>query len=369
MQRHAPIDVRQFQILVILFTVGTTVLIAPAGLAELLGQDAWLAPIIAIGPGLLLVLLYNTISSIYPEKTFIELCESLLGVWLGRTISIMFVIFSFLAAAMSLFDVGRFINTIIMPETPILFVNLLFVILLVYAIGSGFDTLARMMELFFPWFMLLFLLMVIFVVPQIDLKNVQPMMEFEAKNLVLAVLSVLSISFMPLVVFLMFHKKGLQFPAIKQRAFLKAVLIGSIISVIIVALTILVIGANVVSLQEFPVYHLARKISIGNFLQRVEVVGAGIWMITIFAKISVYFYASVSGLINIAKLKNQRSILLPLSFLLLVVSTDIFPNSIFENDFNSSDWIVLVFVIGVIIPISLLLVAILKRQLIKSDSK
>lgn len=370
MKSQESIDVRQFQILVILFTIGTTVLITPAGLAEAIGQNAWIAPIIAIVPGLLLVLLYNAISRSCPGETFVELCETLLGAWLGKVMSSLFVIFSFIAAAMSLFDVGSFITTVIMPETPILFVNALFVILLSYALGSGFDTLARMVELFFPWVILLFLLMIIFISPQIDVKNVQPFMEFESNKLnklVFAMLSVLSTAFMPLIVFLKVPVKGLRSSNSGQYAFMKAVIIGSIVSVIVVALTILVIGANVVSLQEFPVYHLARKISVGKLIERVEAVVAGIWLIAIFAKISVYYYSAISGLKYITGIKNQRLILLIMSILLLLVSIYIFPNSVFENKFNSSGWIVLVTVIGVVFPLILLLVSFLQGRLKKKD--
>ncbi|CAH8248899.1 endospore germination permease [Paenibacillus melissococcoides] len=356
------INLRQFKILVILFTVGTTILITPAGLAAEIGQDAWMAPIAAMAPGLLLVLLYNGIHRAAPGMTIVEISESLFGTWIGKGLALLFVLFSFFAAALVLFDVGQFIITVLMPETPLPFVNALFALLLLYAIGSGFDTLARMTELLFPWFALLFLFMVALMLPQIDVRNVQPFLEAGPKELAHSVLVVLSLSYMPLAVFLMIQPVELTNARKAPRAFAGAVLIGGILSSVVTALTILVLGANVTSLQEYPVYSLAQRISIGKFLERVEAIAAGLWLITTFMKMSLYFYASVSGLVRLARLPSHRGILLPMVALLVVISVKVFPNSAAEYQFTATIWIIIVFTAGVAIPLLLFIGLMIKRR-------
>lgn len=353
MQRPPQISTRQFQILVILFTVGTSILIMPATLATELKQNAWMAPLIALIPGLLLVFLYNRINRTAPGVTLFELCESILGKWIGRVVSLLIVVFFLLASAMVLFDVGRFITTVIMPETPILFINLLFAILVVTAIRSGLNTFARMVELLFPLFILFFLLIVIFLSPQIDFHNVQPIFVHETNKLFYSILMVTSITFMPLVVFLMVQAKSIAHPNTGRKGYYTAVLIGGGISVIIVMLTILVLGSDIASLQQFPVYYLVQKISVGKFLERVEAIVAIMWLITTFVKLSLYFYTSVSGLVHIARLESERSVLLPMGFILVIVSVDIFPSSVFEAEFNASDWIASIFCVGFLLPLFL----------------
>lgn len=369
MQKPPQISVRQFQILVILFTVGTSILITPAALATELKQNAWIAPLIAIGPGLLLVLLYNRLNQAAPGVTLFELCESILGKWIGRVVSLFAVVFFFLASAMVLFDVGRFMTTVIMPETPILFINLLFAILVVTAIRSGLNTFARMVELLFPLFVLFFLLIVVFLSPQIDFHKAQPFFVLEMNSLVYSILMVMSFTFMPLVVFQVVVAKSLNHSKSGRTGFYKAVLIGGGISVIIVSLTILVLGSNIASLQQFPVYYLAQKISVGKFLERVEAIVATMWLITTFVKMSIYFFASVSGLVHIARLKSERSVLLPMGFILVIISVDIFPNSVYEAKFNSTDWIVSISCVGVILPLFLLIVKLWKDRNKKRANK
>lgn len=362
MVKPMKINLRQFKIFAILFTVGTTILITPAGLAAEIGQDAWMAPIAAMAPGLLLVLLYNGITRAAPGMTIVEIGESLFGTWIGKGLALLFILFSFFGASLVLFDVGKFIITVLMPETPLLFVNALFAILLLYAIGSGFDTLARMTELLFPWFALLFLFMVALLLPQIDVRNVQPFLEAGPKELAHSVLVVLSLSYMPLAVFLMVQPVELTDARKAPRAFAGAVLVGGVLSSVVAALTILVLGANVTSLQEYPVYSLAQRINIGKFLERVEAIAAGLWLITTFVKMSLYFYAAVSGLVRLARLPSYRPILLPMVALLVVVSVKVFPNSAAEHQFTATIWITIVFTSGVAIPLLLFIGLMIKRQ-------
>ncbi|PZM67341.1 spore gernimation protein [Paenibacillus dendritiformis] len=356
------INLRQFKIFAILFTVGTTILITPAGLAAEIGQDAWMAPIAAMAPGLLLVLLYNGITRAAPGMTIVEIGESLFGTWIGKGLALLFILFSFFGASLVLFDVGKFMITVLMPETPLLFVNALFALLLLYAIGSGFDTLARMTELLFPWFALLFLFMVALLLPQIDVRNVQPFLEAGPKELAHSVLVVLSLSYMPLAVFLMVQPVELTDARKAPRAFAWAVMVGGVLSSVVAALTILVLGANVTSLQEYPVYSLAQRISIGKFLERVEAIAAGLWLITTFVKMSLYFYAAVSGLVRLVRLPSYRAILLPMVALLVVVSVKVFPNSAAEHQFTATIWIIIVSAAGVAIPLLLFIGLMIKRQ-------
>lgn len=361
MEHHAKIGVRQFQILIVLFTVGTTVLITPGGLAASLRQDAWIAPIAALVPGLLIVMLFNRISRISPGVTLFELCDSLFGPWVGRIMSLLFVMFSFLASAMVLFDVGRFITTVIMPETPIMFINALFAFMLVYAVRKGFDTLARMVELLFPIFLLLLLLMIVFVTPQIDFRNALPFLEGEANEFIYSTLLVSSFSFMPLVVFLTVQLSELKNPEYGQKAFISAAIIGGVISIVIVAFTILSLGSNIASLQEYPVYYLTQKISIGKFLERIEAIVAGMWLMTTFVKTSLYFYTAISGVMHITRTTSVHSLLLPMGFLLVMASIVVFPNSEYEDRFNASGWLIMAAIAGVLFPLLLVTASIIKQ--------
>ncbi|MED3687234.1 GerAB/ArcD/ProY family transporter, partial [Peribacillus butanolivorans] len=53
MVKDIKISARQFAILVILFSIGTTILVIPGVMAQEVKQDAWIAAVIGTGIGLL----------------------------------------------------------------------------------------------------------------------------------------------------------------------------------------------------------------------------------------------------------------------------------------------------------------------------
>jgi spore germination protein KB len=89
------ISARQFAILVILFSIGTTILVIPGVMAQVVKQDAWIAAVIGTGIGLLLVALYIAVGRMFPTKTLVEINETLFGKWLGKAVSLRLFYFHF----------------------------------------------------------------------------------------------------------------------------------------------------------------------------------------------------------------------------------------------------------------------------------
>lgn len=62
-------------------------------------------------------------------------------------------------------------------------------------------------------------------------------------------------------------------------------------------------------------------------MQRVEASIAVIWFTTIFMRVTIFFFVTVTGLTQVFRLKNQKQIATPLGIILValasIVSTDI----------------------------------------------
>lgn len=166
------ISVRQFAVLVFLYSVGTTILIAPSGLVADAKQDALIAIIIGIALSFLIIYLYNTVASLFPQMTFIEYSEVILGKWVGKMISLLYIFGAgFIGATSLLFYVGNFMTTQIMVGASINSIIILFAIPVVVALRLGIETLARTAEIIFPWFVVLYIGLVTFVSRKWKLKT------------------------------------------------------------------------------------------------------------------------------------------------------------------------------------------------------
>ncbi|MGG4497972.1 GerAB/ArcD/ProY family transporter [Brevibacillus reuszeri] len=362
MVTEVQISARQFGILVALFTIGTPILIIPAGLAGIVKQDAWLAAVLGVGLGLLITGIYTALGRRFPTKSLVEMNELVFGKWIGKTISITFIFFNLVTAAELLFFVGNFMTTQIMPETPIQSVHILFACIVMMGIRLGIETLARSAEVLFPLFVLLFIILVIFLSPQIKIENIQPVLDTNFKVLLKGTIFFASVFSLAPVVLLMIFPASVNRNKEAKKAFFSGTLIGGFVLIMIIALTILVLGADTTARQMYPSYTLAKKINVGNFLQRIEIIMAGMWFITIFFRVCCYFYASVIGLAQTLNLKDYRFLVLPLGIIVLALSLIVHPNVVHSEEYNKREWIPYATTYGLVLPLLLLGIQSLRKK-------
>lgn len=151
-----------------------------------------------------------------------------------------------------------------------------------------------------------------------------------------------------------------------KKGFYIGTLVGGFIITAFIALTILVLGVTNTSLRTFPSYTLAQKISIGDFLQRIEIIMAFMWMVTIFVRSFIYFYASLIGIGQMLKLKDHRPLILPLGMVSIGLSQVVHANIIHSDIYNQQTWPLAIGVFATLLPLILLLVARFRRLKIKN---
>ncbi len=356
MTSKSKISSLQFGVLVFLYTIGSTILLSPSGLAGLAKQDAWIASILGVGIGGIFVLLYSSLGTLFPDITFVEYCERILGKWGGKIVSITFVFFCFIGATTVLFHMGNFLTTQIMPETPIQIINILFTIIIIYGIRLGIEVFARAAEIFLPWVILLLSLLFFSLFPEIEIKNIQPVFEGGFKPVFIGSLSLASVASLPCIVFSMIIPSVSKINKVK-KTFIISLYLGGFILILITFLCITVLGQDFTARSTFPSYVIAKKVRLGNFLERIEVIVAIIWFITIFYKILLYFYCCIIGTAQILGLKDFRSITLPFGMILVIYSLIVYPNTVYAAEWDTTIWIPFALTYGFFLPLLLFVVA------------
>ncbi|MGP7818884.1 GerAB/ArcD/ProY family transporter [Niallia sp. 01092] len=360
MLEKGKIESKQFTVLVFMFTTGSSLLLAPSMVASESKQDAWLAAIFGVVVGVLLTWLYQTLGNRYSDMTLVEYSEKILGKWIGKVIALLFFTFPFLLAALVLRNIGDFMTTQIMPETPIQSIHIIFLIVVMMGTRMGIEPFARAAELLFPWFIVLFIFLVCFTSPQIKLQNIQPVLEDGMKPILRAILFLTGFPFLELVVFLMI------FPYVNRskeagQAFRRGTWLGGAVLIVLTALAILVIGADLTTRNLYPSYVLAKKINVGDFLQRIEAIMAGMWFIAIFFKLTVCFYASTLSLAQTLKLNDYRILVFPLGMILIVLSLVISPDIVYDLTVVFKIWTPHAITLGFFVPLLLLGVAAVRK--------
>lgn len=343
-----------------MYTLGTSIIIHPAITVGYAGTDGWITSIIASVIGISIVFLLIRVSSMDKNMNLFELIESVLGKFIGKTVILLFLFFMFFLTASNLRQIGDFATTQILINTPVPIIMFIFVLTSLYAIKLGLEVIGRSCEIFFPYALISLILLVILVSPEADVTRIKPIMEDKPSAAFAAVIPALGVPYFQLIVFLGIIPYVNAFKKAKKGFYIGTV-VASFTLLLITFMSLTVLGPDFTGRQIFPIYSLGQKISIGNFLERVEVLAAIAWVFTIFFKIIINFYVLSLGLSHIFKLKNISTLSTPLSFILIITGIVLYPNIVYFHEFVAYYFVFFSATMGLFLPLLLLFMDKLKR--------
>lgn len=361
--------VTSFQLLVLVtfFTIGSSILYIPSTLTIEVQQDAWVAAIIGVLLGLLVVWFFTTISLWFPKLTYTEVIEKIFGKFLGKLISLLFVFMAILYASALIAQSSIFLNIQMYPKTPIAYISLLLVLIVILAVRLGIQTIARSAEIFvFPYF-LLFIFLVVTISPQIEMGNIEPFFQTNISSLLNSSFKLTAVSTINSIVLFMIFPAFVNDLKKSRKSFYIGTLIGGAVIVTITMLCIFVLGPHTTLRQIYPSYTLAKVINIGDFITRIEAFMATLWTIALFFKVVLYFYAGLLGLSKILNIKEYRVLTFPVGSIVLGTSIILYPNILYQNTFNEKIAIALTIIVGLLCPLLATIVFLLRKKKLKKD--
>lgn len=321
----AKIKASQMFILVVLFEMGSAILV---GLGVQAKQDAWMAVLLGLMGGLLLFLIYYRLFKYYPDLPLTGYLQKITGKWIGGLLGLLYIIYFIYHATRVLRDFGELLTTTIYTSTPLIVINSLMILTIMYGIHKGFEVIARVGELFFGivYFMAIAGIILISVTGLIHIEFLQPVFEYGWKPVVgTALKQTLTFPFGEMVVFTMF------LPFLNDQKKVKVACMGGMILAginvaITAAINVATLGAELFSRSNFPLLTTIGKIQLANFIERLDVLFMLYLVIGGFFKISLYFYAAVAGTADLFKFKNHKMLSFPIGFIILFASVTIASN-------------------------------------------
>ncbi|MFB9759344.1 endospore germination permease [Ectobacillus funiculus] len=258
-----------------------------------------------------------------------------------------------------------------MTKTPLLAINILFVLAICYVLYLGIEVLGRTAEVFI---VILFLFGVagnflVFISGNVDLQNLQPFLENGWKPILTTVFPETSNTpFGQMVVFMMLLPY-VNRPELVKKVWLSTLISSGIILSHTISLDILVLGVAEVERSTFPLLSTMGKVNLKEFLQRLDAIVVFTMLITVFFKTSIFFYGSLIGIVDLFKLKNYQQIILPIGCILIFWS--IFRTSNYSEHVENSQSIIRYFSVyfHMIIPLLMLIVSLIRNYFKKAKDK
>lgn len=332
----------------------------PKRLAVLIYHNAWLASLATIVPGILIVIMFSYLISKSPNP-FPTLLEEYLGKVLGRILAFIYVLIFILTTSFTLSLFVNFVETNVLPGTPIsvLIGALLFVGYVV--IKNGFENFARLCELIviigLPFSIGIALLATF---QNIDIGNLLPIGYMNIKDFGLAVISTTSIlgRLFPILTIAYYSNN----PS-RIRSVLFKVLFTYILLMLLPSLVITLIYGGVASgMLVFPAFSLIRLIDIGQFITNIDIVFVGVWISGIIGAFTIFWWMACFTTQQIFNLKDMAFLAAPSSLIIAVLSLLIGPNILVLKIVNQQIIIGIYLFFFLIIPFLLYIMALSKSD-------
>lgn len=369
MKKKEVISPYQMFVLSLFFCIGTSLLVTPANITEKSGQDAWAAAIIGSAAGFVILLFYIFLASRFPKLTFVQLSERILGKWLGKAVTLLFVAVSLLFTGTLMHYSGLFLKLHMMPQTPMVVLNALLAGVVIMGAMLGMETIARSAEVFLLAFGGLFVLLIVAVAPQAKLERLQPVFEHGPGDIISSSIPLIEVSAMNAIVLLMIFPALLDSVKKGGRALMGGYLIGIAIIILLTTLCVAVLGASYTTTLEFPGYELAKRINIGNFIQRIEGIMSVMWIMSLFVKAAIYFHAAITGTAYLFGRDDPGRLALPLGAAALVLSVTLYPDTIYLMLWNDTTGLFLSVSLGIFIPVFLGIIYLFRRKTLKRERR
>ena len=310
MKNNFAIDIKQFTSVLINVLCVKILFTFPKRLIITSGNAAWIQMLFLT---VLMLVFFNFLIKAYAESPgldLIDLSEKAGGKWLKYFVGLWVSFALFLNLASVIRGYPDMVKMVLLPDTPIEIILLVFAVVTAIAVYFGFEAIVRIHSIYIPFFIGIFCIFFLFLLPHTNIYNIFPILGKGGMNVFVRGLE--SIDFFDDLLLL-----GLFMPYVRdineaRRGGFRAIAVSGGLAVVGILLYTLIYPYP--SSQKFivPVYQLTRLVGIGDFFQRFEAFFEFVWSISVFLYASVYMLFLCMVWKKSFNLKYERPIIFPL---------------------------------------------------------
>ncbi|THE09654.1 hypothetical protein E1I69_21585 [Bacillus timonensis] len=306
--------------------IGMVLLLTQSPAIEVAKQDAWISFVFAGLAGIGITFAAGKLSLLYPNQTFIQYSQSILGKWLGRVIVIPYFIHWLSVIGVIFRQSSEIIQMTLFTRTPLIILIVLLLLLVIYVncIG-GIEGIGRCSEIMGPLIFLMVIITLLLNFNNIEWDKILPVYTDSGLKSILQG-SLTPVSFYGESVLIMML---LSFTEEPKKGVTWAVWGVGVVAILVTISTLeilMVFGPNLSSRLWYPFFEMARYISLMQFMQNLEIIVTVIWIFSIFIKLSIYLFVSSYGIAQWLNIKDWRKVIWFVAIASIVLSL-IYPNN------------------------------------------
>lgn len=289
-------------------------------------QDCWIIPILSIIPGLIFIFLIDYISKYKENENIANKLKELFKSKLSIILIVLITLMSIALCTLNLLNLSNFIKSQFLPKTPIYIIAIAFMGAAIYLLFKGLNTIGRTGVILFYFSIFLFIFNLIAMIPNINLKNLMPILNSKPNDYLKALETFYGYNIIALFPTLVIPKCNIENPKIK-----KTLTIFYLISIttifFIIFVTVSTFGYELTLLFEYPEFHVLKYISLIGLSSRIESILVMQLIIDIFMSIVFIIYFISNNIKSLFNIKKQNKTYLILSFFIVIATVILSKNN------------------------------------------
>ena len=317
------ISVRQAMILFIILFFAPAIRYIPLYAAEQAKQAGWLSAFFAFAGGMIYTAVWWVFLKKYEKQSFVDIIKDIMGKILGNIIVVIYFLWVTIMLAYNLrMYAHRMISTVMTGVDTVVIIAVMLLIV-AYVLRNGLIPLAKMGELIIIALFIIFFILNLFILPEIDVQHFLPITYkdiFPAFTGSFAMFAVFSYN-----ILLMLFNDKIDHKGEFKRLSTKTMIIVSSLALMVTLIPLGVFGYSILVKMPIPYLTAMSQISLFNIIERVESGVIVFWVFSDFILASVFIYTALHILrlsFNLINMKPYlNTYILGIFFLSLIIAS------------------------------------------------
>ncbi|WP_372516678.1 GerAB/ArcD/ProY family transporter [Paenibacillus silviterrae] len=312
------INHRQFAWLTAALITGGGLLTIQHELVRVADMDAWFAYLLPTAYLFLVAFCFGFLAQRFPGMHIFEITKAIFGKIVGTLVNLVLLFHLWLILVRDLRSLGKFVGTILLPNTPDEMIILVLLLLLMFYGRTSVEIIARVNDFFLPILFGQFVLLPLFLSNEISVNLLQPILASPAADH-------LRMNYLTFGwygdIFVMGAFLHTLWNARQIRAAVRhGTVISTFLLTLLLVLEVMVLGPVIPGNMVYPNYSLVQHIHLTDFLDRVDLPVLMIFFPILVCKICLIYLSFLNGVAGLLKSRDYTVINTPFALFLLVTS-------------------------------------------------
>ncbi|MYL72128.1 endospore germination permease [Halobacillus litoralis] len=344
---------RQFFFIIIQTQIGVGVLSVPYELHTVAKQDGWISLLLgAIAIQLLLIGIWVVAKNL-PQDTLYTMNDKLYTKWIGRPLSILYILYFIGVGTLIILLFCRMINVWVLPNTPIWVTALLMITVCMYMVHGGLLVLGRMYTMLSILIVFLLILMV-FGAKEMQIMYLFPILE-SGWGKVFSGINQAIFSYFGFIVTLVVYSKVEGTNKQKLTTIVLAHWFVTLFYLFTVLASYTFFSTSELPLVPEPVLYMLKSFSL-PIIARIDLFFITIWVINVATSFATYLYLSSIGFSDLFKKQSTTKFIVLIGVVVFSISMfigmDIKKMEAFNNVVTYSGYVFSVTLPLIMVPLS-----------------